>query len=137
MSWFPDMGTECMIGEGDHLRAIGWLSDQHPFPVGDTPPEFLARLREFCNNWGEGQDSLNWVMFFGPHECELCRSYMASGNIGVPGIGVLFAAPEMVAHYVEVHRYSPPPEFIAAVLSAPVPGTPEYHEAVSVFSTLR
>lgn len=133
MTWFPDMGTACMIGEGDHLRAIGWLSDQHPFPVGDTPPEFLVRLKEFCHNWGNGQDSLKWAIFFGPHKCELCRNYMAVGNIGVPGMGVLFAAPEMVAHYVEAHRYSPPPEFIAAVLSAPLPGTPEYHEAVSVF----
>jgi hypothetical protein len=45
MTWFPDMGAACMIGEGDHLRAIGWLSDQHRFPVGDTPPEFLLRTR--------------------------------------------------------------------------------------------
>ncbi len=124
-----------MIGEASYLRAIGWLSDEHPFPVGDTPPEFLVRLKEFCHNWRKG--SLRWPLFFGPHECELCCNYMASGNIGVPSGDVLFAAPEMVAHYVEAHRYSPPPEFIAAVLAAPLPGTQEYDDAVSVFPVVK
>ena len=122
-----------MIAHGDHVRAIGWLSDQHPFPTGDTPPEFLARLKEFCQRWAEGLAPLAWGVFAGPHRCELCRGFMASGNVGVPAGDVLSAAPEMVAHYVEAHRYAPPAEFITAVLSAPLPGTPEYAEAVAPF----
>jgi hypothetical protein len=43
----------------------------------------------------------------------------------------------MVAHYVEAHRYAPPDEFVAAVLSAPLPGTPEYHEAVAAFREVK
>jgi hypothetical protein len=137
MSWFPDMGTTCMIAEGDHIRAIGWLSDKQPFLVGDTPSEFLARLKEFCRRWSDGLPSLAWGMFLGPHQCELCRGCRAGGNIGVPSGDVLFAAPEMVAHYVEVHRYAPPAEFVAAVLSAPLPGTPEYQEATAAFRAIR
>ncbi|AWM39418.1 hypothetical protein GobsT_22600 [Gemmata obscuriglobus] len=133
MSWFPDMGTACMIAHGDHVRAVGWLSDQHPFPTGDTPPEFLARLKEFCRRWDEGLGPLVWDVFMGPHRCELCGRCVASGNIGVPAGGVLFAAPEMIAHYVEVHKYAPPAEFVAAVLSAPLPGTREYAVAVAAF----
>lgn len=137
VSWFPDMGTACMIAHGDHVRAVGWLSDQHPFPTGDTPPEFLARLKEFCRRWGDGLGPLAWSVFMGPHECELCWKCTASGNIGVPAGGVLFAAPEMVAHYVEVHKYAPPAEFVAAVLSAPLPGTSEYAEAVAAFREVK
>lgn len=133
MTWYPDMGTSCMIGKADHVRAIGWLSEKHPFPVGDTCPEFLTRLKDFCRLSGKGLRSLQWAVFAGPHRCELCGNAMGSGNIGVPAGDVLFVAPEMVVHYVDEHRYAPPPEFIAAVLSAPLPGTPEYHDAVATW----
>ena len=137
VSWFPDMGTSCMIDHGDHVRAVGWLSDQHAFPTGDPSPEFLARLQEFCRRWGDGLEPLAWCVFMGPHCCEMCGRCMASGNIGVPAGNVLFAAPEMIAHYVEAHRYAPPAEFVAAVLSAPLPGTPEYAEAVAAFREVK
>lgn len=34
------------------------------------------------------------------------------------GRGVGYAAPELIAHYVEAHDYLPPTEFIEAVLSS-------------------
>lgn len=136
MSWFPDMGTATMIDRGDRVLAVGWLSDSKPFPVGEMSPEFLARLKEFCRRWGDGLDSLAWGDFVGMHRCELCRACMASGNIGVPAGGKLFVAPEMIAHYVEAHRYAPPSEFVTAVLSAPLPGTREYHEAVETIRAI-
>ena len=126
-----------MIAEGEHVRAVGWLSDQHPFPVGDTSLEFLTRLKEFCARWQDGLDPLAWGVFMGSHRCELCHGFMASGNIGVPVSDVLYAAPEMVAHYVEEHRYSPPAEFTAAVLSAPLPGSEEYAAAVAKFRAVK
>jgi hypothetical protein len=69
----------------------------------------------------------------GPHTSEFCKEFRASGNLGIPADGVLFVAPEMVAHYVEKHEYLPPPEFIQAVLMTPAPGTVEYAEAVRPF----
>ena len=39
---------------------------------------------------------------------------------------LLFVAPEMVVHYIEEHGYSPPAEFVEAVLRAPLPDTEEY-----------
>lgn len=36
----------------------------------------------------------------------------------VMGSGVAYAAPELVAHYVEAHGYLPPADFIEAVLSS-------------------
>ncbi len=69
----------------------------------------------------------------GPHQCELCHSFMASGNIGVPTGDLLYVAPEMLAHYITAHRYAPPAEFVAALMASPLPGTPEYHDAVARF----
>jgi hypothetical protein len=66
----------------------------------------------------------------GVHTCELCGSFKAGGNLGVPGDGVLYVAPEMIAHYVSAHGYLPPDEFVQAVSVSPLPGTEEYERAV-------
>jgi len=135
--WFQDMGTESMIAEGDHIRAIGWLSNKTPFRTGEVPPEFLERLKEFCRRWEDGLESLAWGIFMGAHSCELCHRFNASGYIGIPAGDVLYAAPEMVGHYVEAHQYSPPAVFIQAVFAAPLPGTTEYHDAVAKFRDIK
>ena len=69
----------------------------------------------------------------GPHECNLCHSFVAAGVFAVPGSEVLFVAPEMLAHYVDHHSYLPPAEFLNAVESCPVPGTAEYCAAISSY----
>jgi hypothetical protein len=133
MSWFPDLGTFTMIERGNHVRAIGWLSAEHPFPVGDVPAEFLGRLQSFARAWGDSIDALGWPICCGGHDCELCGQCWASGNFGVPQGDLLFVAPEMVAHYVEAHHYRPPAQFITAVTESPLPGTDEYRAAVASF----
>ena len=135
MTWYADLSNACMAEEGEHVRAISWLSDKHPFPTGESPPEFLARLKEFCQHWQEGVKALCTVIFMGVHFCELCDEQAASGNIGVPAGPILYVAPELIAHYVEAHQYLPPAEFIVAVMNAPIPGTPEYVDAVAPFRT--
>jgi hypothetical protein len=130
------MGMESMIDAGDHIRAVGWLSAGQPFAQGDVPPEFLDRLREFVRLWWPSTEALGWSLALGKHCCELCHDFYAGGNIGVPDGQILFAAPEMIAHYVEKHQYRPPAEFVAAVLKSPLPGTEEYRAAVEPFRLL-
>lgn len=136
MSWFPDMGTVTMIDAGDHVRAVGWLSAKHPYTPGEVPAEFLTRLREFAKRWGDSTEAIGWGIFMGPHCCELCGRFMAGGNFGVPWGGLLFAAPDMLPHYVEAHGYRPPDEFITAVMESPLPGSAEYTAAVEPFRRL-
>jgi hypothetical protein len=116
------------------LVAVGWLHPDHQFPQADVPPEFLAKLRGFVEKWGDSIDALNWGAGGGYHTCEFCGQAWGSGTFGVPAGERVFYAPEMIAHYVEKHGYAPPPEFIVAVLSCPLPGTPEYTEAVAPFT---
>jgi hypothetical protein len=136
MSYFPDMGTNTMIGTGDHIRAVGWLSAEHALTQGEVPAEFLARLKEFAARWDASTTALGWPVAMEMHCCELCDDFMAAGNFGVPGGGLLFVAPEMLPHYVEAHRYRPPDEFIAAVIQSPLPGSDEYWAAAEQFRRL-
>ncbi|WP_456044162.1 DUF7919 family protein [Streptomyces rubiginosohelvolus] len=56
----------------------------------------------------------------GKHDCFLGapEGPQGSAEIRVMGHGVAYAAPELVAHYVEAHGYLPPIEFMEAVLSS-------------------
>jgi hypothetical protein len=133
MAYFADLDTTTQISTGSHVRAIGWLSAERSYRTGPVSQVFIDRLRSFCHRWGESVRALGWPVFAGPHTCELCGDFRASGNFGVPAGAILFVAPEMVAHYVEKHGYLPPQEFVAAVLGAPEPGTVDYANAVAPF----
>src|SRR5438105_2495307 len=103
MSWYADLSTHTMVANGDHVRAVGWLSSSHPFPQGDSSPAFLARLRKFVRLAGDSADALWFPAFGGVHLCELCRGFHHGCNFGVPAGGVLYVAPAMIGHYVEEH----------------------------------
>jgi hypothetical protein len=51
-------------------------------------------------------------------------------NVFVPGNGVVYVAPTMILHYMLVHGYQPPEEFVAAVRACPGMMTSEYVEAM-------
>jgi hypothetical protein len=143
MAFYADLGTKTQVADGDHIRAVGWLSDTHAFPQSDVPPAFAERLTQFARLSPESTKALHWPRFFGGHTCELCpRKLSRRGgadlpegwlNFGVPAGDILFVAPELIVHYVQDHHYAPPPDFIAAVLTAPLPGTPEYLAAIKQF----
>jgi hypothetical protein len=56
------------------------------------------------------------------HETQSGRKkiLLGSAEIWVPALGqaVIYAAPDLIYHYVKEHRYLPPADFINAVLSA-------------------
>jgi hypothetical protein len=133
MAHFPDMATATQIASGPSVRAIGWLAAAAPYPTGETPPQFVTKLRLLVKLWGASTVALGWPAAVGPHTCEMCGKVRAAGNFAVPGASVIYVAPEMVAHYVEDHLYLPPDEFVKAVFCCPLPGTPEYALAVKPF----
>jgi hypothetical protein len=128
MSHVPDLQTE-----EDGSVAIGWLHADHSFSQDETSPEFLAKLKEYAKRSGASTMAFGWGAAGGVHTCEFCGRAHGSVNFGVPAGDKLFFSPEMIAHYVEAHRYAPPAEFVAAVLAAPLPGTREYVDAVAPF----
>ena len=70
---------------------------------------------------------------------------LGSAEIGVFGeAGLIYAAPNLIFHYVLVHHYSPPESFVRAMKAAPNPINSDYFKRLSmlklewrVFSTAR
>ncbi len=92
---------------------VGWLDWSHPIPVGDTPELFRAKLRRLCERRTKRTT--------GQYLCPFCwgtERPTSWTELRVPGRGErVYASPSIVHHYVDVHRYKPPQEFIDAVMA--------------------
>src|ERR1041385_1255485 len=132
MTFCPDLSA-CTFFVGEtRLLAVGWLDDSHSFPTGPVPREVFDALAKLLMN--------PWQPFVsaGGHECELCRSIrvgtqkvpVGSANLFVPTEDVVYAAPSLILHYIDTHRYQPPGVFQDAVLRCPPMGSPTYLQLV-------
>jgi hypothetical protein len=129
MTYFPDGSTySYTAGEADAVN-IGWLDAKHTFPTEEPSAAFVAALARLCRH---GVKPMR-----GYHRCELCRHSdgdisqaparaedldgefpLGSAEIRVRApTGVVFAAPNLIIHYVTVHKYRPPDAFHEAVLA--------------------
>ncbi|MBP2324707.1 hypothetical protein JOF56_005092 [Kibdelosporangium banguiense] len=129
MTFFPD-GTryETWAGELGEVVAIGWLDPAEPFPLGVVPAELLDALLPLIAN------PVN--MTRGWHICQFCPqpadafpepltvetpdgpAILGSAEIHIDGRGGdRYVAPTLIHHYIQAHRYAPPPSFVDAVLS--------------------
>jgi hypothetical protein len=124
----------CSAGLG--LIAIGWLEQGRPFSTGKVSKKFFTALCDLLQkHWSVP------VAFAGVHFCSLCQftggksSYEWSGvrfsgascrELFVPRNGLVYVAPENIAHYVDAHRYAPPRDFQEAVLKCPEIGSKTY-----------
>ena len=114
-----------LIAEGRTLalvRNVGWLSEEHPFPTGDIDASALPLIANLCQNPSAAVHQTR-----GFHDCPFCnqeieiydkgvRTLLGSAEIWVANSeGCFFAAPDLILHYITVHRYVPPAEFIEAV----------------------
>ena len=126
MAYFPDLtpyvyGSNYIEGPNGRLVPadnvgcvnIGWLSTGDvAYPTSETPDEFRDQLFELVEH------PVN--LYRGYHRCGWCPNPLVDGNgeIRVPGAnGTIYVAPTMIYHYVAVHDYRPPDEFIAAVMA--------------------
>ena len=159
MTWFADLSPCNYHGEAaaGKLRAVGWLSYDHPFPTGSVPPDVFDRLRRlliFPFPFGGT---------IGHHSCDLCYSARlraqgeaiekarfpdpriglpqtvpryttrSSQMLFVPGEHEIYACPELILHYIADHRYSPPEEFRRAVLDCPrIPSVRYFHRLLDI-----
>jgi len=106
---------------------IGWLGLGSTFDTGETSPEFRRALLELIDLRGV-------CTMRGWRQCEFCDGYevavpyatarhgrllLGNQEVHVPGAnGVIYAATNLVYHYVVAHGYRPPAQFVEAVLVA-------------------
>ena len=125
--YYPDLTLYCYFEDGrdPNTLNIGWLDAQHPFPKKKAMEELLDALFERCLD--------SDVQTRGFHQCEFCDSpkfgsmnvsrggreaWLGSAEITVNGKdGKVYAAPNLIYHYVAAHDYDPPEEFKAALMA--------------------
>jgi|SRR5580700_3063774 hypothetical protein len=127
MTYFADLSPYSFVKTASTGKAlnVGWLSRWHSYPRGNVPEEVLAAIFALC------QKPVNKTRGF--HPCEFCssktmgtvverdgiRQTLGSAEIRVIGPdGLVYAAPDLIYHYMRDHAYLPPKEFLeAAALS--------------------
>ena len=115
MAYFADLTPYAYLPpsrftEGHNAVNIGWLDRSEPMEVGPVDLSFAAQLTEICAS------PVNLCR--GWHTCQWCAKAHGNGEIRVTGAdGTVYAAPILIAHYVSVHGYQPPKEFIQAVMT--------------------
>jgi hypothetical protein len=105
--------------------AVGWLSKISSYTQGVAPDGFVDALVQLLSSHRVNQ-------MRGYHVCEFCSKaplpfdtragkqiILGSAEIWVlSGERIIYAAPDLIHHYVTEHRYLPPSHFIKAVMSA-------------------
>jgi hypothetical protein len=117
------------------LLAIGWLERPYPFPSGEVPHGLADTLHAMAE---KARELYALYCFWGLEHCSFCVAenrtppgpVWSQENLFVPGQGVIYLSPGGIGHYVEVHSYCPPQEYVDAVLSCPPYGSSRYCEAL-------
>lgn len=108
------------------ILCVGWLEQENKFISGQPTKSFEQKLFQLCLN------PVNRTRGF--HSCDFCsppeyggikvqnneqETTLGSAEIWVWGENnKVYAAPNLIYHYVTQHHYQPPDEFISAVLNA-------------------
>ena len=115
---------------------VGWLGPGHSFPTATPTESLLDLVWKFCK--------VKVNLTRGIHPCHLCKSrippfesqmFERNGDkllLGSAEIrsfssrGAIFAAPNLIYHYISAHHYRPPEEFVDSLTAGPCPPDPEY-----------
>jgi hypothetical protein len=115
------------------LRAVGWLEQPHPFPMGTVSSTVVSKLKEMLE---QTYRTYSQHGFRGLHVCSHCPGQSSplgrsNLNLFVAGINAVYVAPAGIIHYIETHSYLPPEPFLTAVLQCPDCTSEDYREALS------
>lgn len=139
MSYFEDLSRysyDKIVAEACPAINVGWLGANHAFSTEQSNENVLDALWQYC--------LILALPTRGLHLCELCaapssafarhgtRLLLGSGEIRVFGTnGDVFAAPNLIYHYVSDHHYRPPGEFLQAVEGGASPASEEYRGSLN------
>jgi len=129
VAYFADLTPYSFLRRCPPALNVGWLSKGHPYPKGVVAPRLIEKLRELAIKMHVNKTR-------GFHQCEFCGTIrrLIRNQLGIPlewrghnrnlgsaeiwvasKDGVMYAAPDMVIHYIEAHEYLPPAVFLEAL----------------------
>jgi hypothetical protein len=137
MSYFTDL-SECRFGPArTRARNVGWLDVAHPFARKRAEDDVLERVWQHT--------AIAIAESRGYHPCALCglpgpviaerhseRRMLGAAQIRVFGsTDEIFAAPNLIYHYMAVHDYDPPAAFLDALSNGLSPESQQYLDRLS------
>jgi hypothetical protein len=139
VAYLPDLSEYNYLTEFARpgTKAVGWLDQGHDFLKTLPSEEILSRLWEFCKT--------SVARTRGIHPCPFCgeetgteeqrggeRLLLGTAEIRVfSRDGSVYACPTLIYHYVAVHHYRPPTEFLKAMFEGAHPPSEEYFALLS------
>jgi hypothetical protein len=144
LAYFPDL-SEYTYGQSFFSRPgtknVGWLAKGYPFETMTVDNAVLELVWSYC--------TIATAQTRGFHECEFCplnTSNFVQNNernllLGTAEIrvfpiegNIIYAAPNLIYHYMKVHKYKPPQEFIEALKTGPQPLSAKYVERLATLN---
>jgi hypothetical protein len=139
MAYFPDLSQYRYVNyrPGVPELNVGWLSAAMEFGKKKATDALLDRVWNYC--------ALSFEETRGRHVCEFCpedtsrvaerlgqRLHLGSAEIRVLSrSGEIYAAPNLIYHYMLAHDYDPPEAFVDALLTGPLVTSLEYVDRLS------
>ena len=112
MPYLPDLSPfthsrKPKCGEID-VVGVGWLDGEHGYVKGEIDPESWLKIKKIF----EASEPVHLTR--GDHNCALCGQASGNGDYHAfnPRTGRIYIAPALILHYIQVHRYTPPEEFV-------------------------
>jgi hypothetical protein len=112
--YFPDLYVEEMHFDVKAIK-VGWLDSGEPYSKSDEDPETLEKIAALIIKL----DQIGPAIFTkGFHVCPFCQGKTSSTQFNIKvDEKTFYDAPHMIIHYMLVHDYMPPQEFIDAVMN--------------------
>ena len=123
--YFPDLTPYSYAGRHPtpKLLAVGWLDEDHSFDTGEVSTDVLECVLSLCFKPVEqmlgfhGSPFLKPAPFGYPVEYKGKKRLLGSAEIRIPGVdGVMYAAPDLIYHYMKDCKYMPPKVVIDALV---------------------
>jgi hypothetical protein len=123
MSYFRDLSPCCFFKSQSSasLLNVGWLDARHRYNKGKIDSNQVEKLLRLCKSHAVNR-TRGW------HRCPFCSAHpvimtideetLCLGSVEIRVAGerpVVFAAPDLICHYIAARQYHPPDEFMAAV----------------------
>ena len=126
MTYYPDLTPYSYDESPREMLNVGWLSPEHGHTTGVVDERVVDALKALSAAYDN--------QMRGVHHCEFCDAdrpsvlggpamdttvWLGSAEIRVEGEdGTVYAAPNLVIHYITEHQYCPPEPFCRAAARA-------------------
>lgn len=104
------------------VKNVGWLNFASTIPLGGVSFEILLKLKQIVT--GNGIFNAIVEPIRESPSCQICGElelrdssgkWLPNSELWIPGVETIYVSPISILHYIEVHNYRPPNEYIAAI----------------------